>query len=584
MIHPQKRARRFTFGFLALGLAALVASAPVDAQQPGKNGKNKAGAKGKNAPAQRATQVAPPAPRSALLTQKIWENISRLRLRPGEIDELIAKELQSDKIEAAPLTSDEQYIRRVTLDLTGQLPVPADVNEFAAKTDADKRAKLIDRLLASDEYAAHWSKYWRDVIAARVTDRRGLLLARPFELWLTDQFKRNQGWDKIVRAMICAEGPCRFDDEGKNGAAFFLACHFGPDSAVEQASETSRLFLGIQIQCAQCHDHPSDQWKRVQFHQLVGYFARLQDRPIRAPMGGPAGIELVSLPRGEHEMPSKENPSKLLLTPPRFLDGSSPGNNLADTARRKALADAIVSKKNCWFGAAYVNRLWGELMGQTFYQPIDDMGPEKPAVFGSVLTRLCGAFQGSDYDVKGMFRAIMTSATYQRQIRLGESAEQHLHFAASYPTRLRADALWESLNGVLGTIGIPLPAQQRRPGLMGARTGMEALFKQEFSFDPSLKADEVDGSISQALLMMNNPVINQRIQAKGTNLLARILSAYPEDREAIKMVYLRSLARKPTDREMEKCCQYIDNSESRASAFEDILWALLNSTEFQTKR
>jgi hypothetical protein len=582
MIHPQKTARRFALGLLALGLAAVVASAPVDAQQPGKDAKNKAGGKGKNA--QRATQVAPLAPRSALLTQKIWENVSRLPLRPGEIDQLIAKELQSDKIEAAPLTNDEQFIRRVSLDLTGQLPLPADVKEFSANSDPDKRAKLIDRFLASDEYAAHWARYWRDVIGARVTDRRGLLLAKPFELWLTDQFKKNQGWDKIVCAMICAEGPCRIDDEGKNGAAFFLACHFGPDSAVEQAAETSRLFLGIQIQCAQCHDHPSDQWKRVQFHQLVGYFARLQDRPIRTGMG-PAGIELVSLPRGEHEMPSKENPSKLLLTPPRFLDGSAPGTNLTDKARRKALADAIVSKKNCWFAAAYVNRLWGELMGQSFYQPIDDMGPEKPAVFGSVLTRLTGALQGTDYDVKGFFRAIMKSATYQRQIRLGESAEQHLHFAAAYPTRLRADALWESLTGVLGILGNPLPAQQRGPAaLMGARTGMEVLFKQEFSFDPSLKADEVEGSISQALMMMNNPVINQRIQARGSNLVARILTAYPDDREAIKMVYLRSLARKPTDREMEKCCQYIDNSESRESAFEDILWALVNSTEFQTKR
>jgi hypothetical protein len=563
---------------------SLLAATPVFAQQASKGANNNKVAKGKKPPPQRATQVAPPAPKSALLTQRTWDNISRQPLQRGEIDQLIAKELQGNKIEAAPLTSDEQFIRRVTLDLTGQLPVPAEVKDFANSSDPEKRANLVDKLLASEEFAAHWAKYWRDVIAARITDRRGMLLARPFEAWLTREFKKNDGWDKIVRAMLCADGPCQIDDDGTHGATFFLASHFGPDAAVEQAAEVSRLFLGIQIQCAQCHDHPSDQWKRVQFHQLVGYFARLRERPVRAD-GRPAGIELISLPRGEHEMPSKEDPSKTLLTPPRFLDGTTPGPNLTDKARRRALADAIVSKKNCWFAASYVNRIWGELMGQSFYQPVDDMGPGKPAVFGSVLTRLTGAFQGTNYDVKEMFRAIMRSETYQRQIRLGESTDQHLHFAAAYPTRLRAEALWESLVGVLGVLGNSPPAQRPGPGVLyNLRAGLEGAFKQEFSFDPSLKADEVEGSVSQALLMMNNPTINQKIEAKGTNLLARILNAYSDDGEAIKMVYLRTLARKPTDREMEKCRDYVAKAEVRATAFEDILWALLNSTEFQTKR
>src|SRR5262249_29162373 len=145
-------------------------------------------------------------------------------------------------------------------------------------------------------------------------------------LWLTEQLKKNTHWDMIVRAMLCAEGPCDYNDGGKNGQAFFLASHFGPDAAVEQAAETSRLFLGIQLQCAQCHDHPSDQWKRVQFHQLVGYFSRVRERPIRG-NGRPSGIELISLPRGEHEMSSKEDPSKMLLTLPRFLDGTAPDSN-----------------------------------------------------------------------------------------------------------------------------------------------------------------------------------------------------------------------------------------------------------------
>jgi hypothetical protein len=203
-----------------------------------------------------------------------------------------------------------------------------------------------------------------------------------------------------------------------------------------------------------------------------------------------------------------------------------------------------------------------------------------------VLTRLAASFRATDYDVKAMFRTVMNSETYQRQIRLGESSEEHLHFAAVYPTRLRADALWESLVGVLGTFGGPGP-NGPRPGagpFAPRAFGLEGLFKDEFDFDPSAKADDVESSIPQALLLMNNPQINQKIQARGTNLLGRILTAYPDNDDALRMVYLRALARKPTDREIDRCRAHIKKADSRAEAFEDILWALINSTEFQTKR
>ena len=199
----------------------------------------------------------------------------------------------------------------------------------------------------------------------------------------------------MTRAMLTAEGTCDFDDDGKNGALFFLTSHRGPDAAMEMAAETARIFMGIQIQCAQCHDHPSDQWKRVQFHELAGYFARTRERLKPAAAGKRASVELVSAPRGEHEMPSPTDAKKTLLTPPRFLDGKAAGQNLSDADRRTALANAITDKSNYWFAGAYINRIWGELMGQAFYQPVDDMGPKKEAVFPGVLTRLTGAFCGS---------------------------------------------------------------------------------------------------------------------------------------------------------------------------------------------
>ena len=541
---------------------------------------------GKKAPAKQPAAkkpLAPAPPRSALLTTEDWQKVLLEPMHGGEIDRLVAHELEVGGVGPAPLTTDEQFLRRLTLDLTGQLPMPADVFEFVNDSDPRKRAKLIDRLLESDEYARHWSNYWREVISARLTDRRNMVLAHGFEEWLFDQLKKNEGWDKIVRAMITAEGEARFDDEGTNGAAFFLAAHRGNDAANERAAETSRVFLGIQIQCAQCHDHPSDQWKRVQFHELAGYFARLNERPLRED-GKVVGLRLISMVRGEHEMPSKEDPKKGFQTSPCFLDGRGPRPNATDQERRRVLADQIVQKSNYWFAAAYVNRIWGELMGQSFYQPVDDMGPKKEVVFAEVLTRFTGAFRANNYDVKQMFRDIMNSETYQRQIRLNGSGDQHLHFAAAYPTRLPADSLWQSLVDVLGALGGPAAPVAMKGKHPRQVKGFENFFKEEFGFDPSLKADEVEGSITQALFMMNNPALYQRIRAAGTNLLARILKSYPNDTDALAMVYLRTLARTPTDREVQRCKSYIAETGGRVEAFEDILWSLLNSTEFQTKR
>jgi hypothetical protein len=579
-----QRTRRAGFPLLLtflVGLAALTGDQSASAQKK-PNNKKKAAPPPVNKP------IAPPPPKSSLLTHEAWQKAQLTPVQPGEIDDLVAKEQAGSKVEPAPLTTDEQFLRRVTLDLTGQLPLPADVEEFAADQDPNKRVKLIDKLLASEEYARHWAYYWREVFTARINDPRGKALLGPFEAWLVHQFQSNRSWEQIARDLLTAEGPCRFDDEGENGAVFFLASHRGPDAASEQAAEASRIFLGIQIQCAQCHDHKTDQWKRVQFHELAGYFARVRERPLKGDGKGPAGIELFSLPRGEHEMPSMEDPKKTFVTPPRFLDGKAPGPNLGDKERRKALANAMVDKSNYWFAGAFVNRMWGELMGQSFYEPVDDMGPNREAVFPSVLTRVTGAFRGSNYDVKALLRAILNTKTYQRQIRLGEATDAHLHFAAAYPTRLHPDALWDSLVSVLGQFGAPPAAQNPQAAKMAARfgfrPGLEGAFKNEFSFDPSLKADEIEGSIPQALLLMNNPAINQRILARGTNLLARILSAYPNDDDALRMVYLRTLARKPTDKERQKCLSYLAKVEKRAEAFEDILWVLLNSTEFQTKR
>ncbi len=258
---------------------------------------------------------------------------------------------------------------------------------------------------------------------------------------------------------------------------------------------------------------------------------------------------------------------------------------MSDEARRKALADQITSVDDPWFAAAFVNRMWGEFMGQAFYSPIDDLGPQKDAMMPTVLARVSASFRGNGYDVKQVIRDIMNSETYQRQIRPGESGDEHLLFATHNPVRMNGTAFWQTLNGTIGPFGGGFGGFAKGGGFgKGFGGGLEFQVKQEFSYDPSTKAEEIEGSIAQTLILMNNLQINNKIKASGTNLLARVLANYSEDDEAVRMVYLRTLARRPTDREMTRLREHIRTVGNRSEAFEDILWALVNSTEYQMKR
>jgi hypothetical protein len=526
-----------------------------------------------------------------VLSHDAWQGVSRAPIQAGEIDRLIAQQLRQLKLESAPLTSDEQFVRRVMLDLTGRLPLPADVTEFVADTDPKKRERLIDRLLESEEYAGHWAAYWREVVATKVTDRRNLALTGSFEAWLAEQFKINRPWNTMVKEMLTASGMVPIGSiDVKAGPGFFLLAHSGPDAINDRTSETARVFLGIQIQCAQCHDHPFDGWKREQFHQLAGFFARSRDRLVRnTSTGAPfAGIELMSLPRGEHRMPDKADPTTGTFMAPKFLDGNGIRSGQSDQDRRRSLAEMVAHSENYWFAAAFVNRMWTEMMGQGFYPQVDDIGPGRDVVMPELLARLAASFRGSDFNIKKLLRAIALSDAYQRQHLPGSKGDGHLQFAASHLVPLRSEALWNSLVGVLGQLGQPLNAMGNPMlgALLAGRrfTNLELQFKNEFKSDPSTSSDDMEGSIPQALLLMNNPQINQKIRAEGSNLLGRILSAYPNDDDAVRMVYMRTLARKPTDRERERALAYVRKVGKRGEAFEDLLWVLINSTEFLNRR
>jgi hypothetical protein len=528
---------------------------------------------------------------------KEWKTTAA-KSTPAAVDAMLLKLLKQENLQPAPLTTDEHFLRRVTLDLTGKVPTPADIKAFVADKSKDKRAELIDRLLASEDFNKHWARYWRDVVTARATEQRSRINEPKFEAWLAGEMKKNTAWSTMVKDMITAEGELRYagqSEQQDSGAEYFLLTHLGPEAGVERAADTARVFMGIQIQCAQCHDHPSDIWKREQFHELAAFYARTRERPIREEQRI-VGFRLFAAAVGEHRMTDLEDPKKSKAMEARFLTGERALRRpqaQTDESRRKQLAQFVTSGENYWFYANFVNRLWADLMGQGFYNPVDNMGPLQEATYPELLLTLSQHFKASGTDVRDLYRLVMNSQAYQRQTRLGESADQHLHFAGSYPSRLTADELWNSLAVVFeGTLQLPPGAMRNQaPGKAGGpaqrlarRFGFEGIFRQVFAHDPTAKQDEIESTIPQALMLMNNPLVQGKLRAGGDNVLVKLLKNHDNDRDAVEALYLKVLARTPTKRELTTSLDYIRKTPKRTEAYEDLFWVLINSAEFQTKR
>lgn len=577
------------------------------------------------------------------------------------IDRLINKELKANQIEPAGVSADEDFLRRVTLDLAGTLPSSRDVTLFGLNPDQSKREKTIDRLLQTDEYASAWARYWRDVIFLRATNMRAGIANQSFVNWMTDNLKENRSWADIATDMLTATGDVR-----ENGETALIFAQEG--SPEDVAGEVSRIFLGIQLQCANCHDHPWDRWKREQFHELTAFFPRISVRPVRednqlrsyeivsadrsasprdrfqtlkenadrifrftdrnrdgkltkneverGPLsrvfdvllergdrnkdGGLSLTELkaVEFPmpmqvgRGstEHFMADLNDPSSpgQRIEPKFFVTGYTPESGLMDLDRREQFSRSLISLDNEWFSRAFVNRMWSELTGEGFYSPIDDMGPDRSAAFPEVLDLLAAQFSTNGYDIRWLMKTIALTQTYQREIQSAKPGTDAVPFASATATRLRGDQLYSSIITVLGGENTPGRGRGMQMGTgggmyRGARSPRDQ-FGQLFGFDPSTPQADVTGNIPQALFMMNSPLLASQINARGFTRLSGLLRRFPDDEDAIHELYIMVLSREPSVRELRMTTEYLAEVGNREEAFEDLMWSLLNSSEFLSKR
>ncbi len=560
--------------------------------------------------------------KTATLPERPKKSISPPTLDPAGLDSLVEQALAKAKTPVPPVTTDEEFVRRVYLDVTGHLPTIQEMRAFVSARDKQKRAKLIDGLLQTPAFSDNWARYWRDVISYRAPNENVNQTNFPaFEAWLAEQFVKNRPWDEIAADIITAEG-----SNHENGAVSFGLAENA--QAVELAGEVSRVFMGIQIQCAQCHDHPTDPWKRQQFHEFAAFFAGLRSKRVN-PMdktGAPI-FELSAANKGvpRYTMPDKADPTKQVPIEPKFFlgEGAPKLTGLTAEQRRAVAASYITGQDNPWFAKAFVNRVWGVLMGEGFFNPVDDLGPTKEGHDPEVLDALAAEWQKGGYDIRWLFRTILNTRSYQRESRSSSSASGRTPFAANCPTRLRADQILDNLAQVfnlspqeLNRAGrggkgpnaakqankpnpaleaqreelakrladLPKPVQMALISAIELRNSPRARFNRTFGVDPSTPVDDVLGTIPQALYLMNSPMVTNNIRAGNDTMLGELLRSTPDNRAVLEALYLRVLARRPNAKEINVCGRYLEMVGNRVEGFEDILWSLLNTTEFISRR
>jgi hypothetical protein len=474
---------------------------------------------------------------------------------------------------------DASFLRRLKIDLTGQVPDAEELRTYLADTSANKRSEWTERFLTSQAYAVNWGRYWRDVLTYYTPASGNYLRWQLFDRWMVEQFERNRSWGEIVTTLVTATG---INDE--YAPVNFLTAQYG--NPIEIAATTSRVFLGVQLQCAQCHNAKTESWKREQFHELVAFYGRaklIQHKDVNG-RGTPYAIE--GREDGQHFMPDKRDPNKLIPMTPRFLTGETVSIDTPDSERRTALARFLTSPKNPWFAKAYVNRMWSALMGWGFYPTVADLGSDTPPRYPEVLELLAKEWTGSGYDPHWLFRTIVQTRAYQSRLQPRPDS-QSIKLAAVCPSRLRPEQIFEALVKTLGfdenDKQMPAPAPSSGPAV-SRHSGLRHMVYMAFKVDPSLPPEEVQGTIPQALLMMNSVMVNTYIRATGKTFLAQKLKENLSDDDIVKALYLRALARQPRAEEMEICRRYIARVEDRREALEDIFWGLVNSTEFLTRR
>ena len=491
------------------------------------------------------------------------------------IDEAVFAKLRQMNVRPADRSSDREFVRRAYLDTIGLLPTPHEVRTFLQESGSDKRSRLIDRLLERPEYASHWTVRFEDWFRNCQLHSQGRSMG-VFKDWVRDWLAADRPYDEFVRELLTSTGDTMLNPGANfwHPATDFMLKEF---SVAKVTPTVSRLFLGVRMECAECHNHPLENYTQDDFYGLAAFFARLK---VKHGYGEYRRTWYVD------EEGEVEHPVTKQQVAPKFLGGDTPDiPNGAD--RREVLADWIVSPDNPYFARATVNRLWHQYFGTGIVEPYDDFRSTNRPSNPELLDRLAEFFVSNGYRLKPLHRVILNSRTYQLSSHARDpSALGRTLFASYEPRKVPAEVLLDMLSQVTG---IPHPFDGYPAGTSAKDIYVPDgpdYFLVTFGLPRRdiLKDRAQEPTLSQALHLMNGPTVRDKVEARN-NILEELLRQDGPDDKVVAALYERAYARLPSQTEQDRIARFIADEKaagrSRRRAFENVLWAVLNSEEFQ---
>ncbi|HMP80833.1 MAG TPA: DUF1549 and DUF1553 domain-containing protein, partial [Pirellulaceae bacterium] len=470
------------------------------------------------------------------------------------IDQLVIQKWERLKIAPAPLCRDEDFVRRVHLDLTGLPPAPDDLRAFLADPadDYTKRAQLVDRLIGSDAFIEHWTNKWADLLQV---NRKYLGVEGAAELrrWIREQVANNRPYDQFARDILTAEGSNR-----ENPPASYFKTHRTPEDIMES---TTHLFMAVRFNCNKCHDHPFERWTQDQYFETAAYFAQVQ--LSRDPASGDRNIggTDVESPKPIYEIVTDQGLAELRhdrtgqMVAPQFPfrcqydapSGATP---------REEFAFWLTSPDNPYFATAMVNRIWGYLLGTGLIEPLDDIRAGNPPSNPELLEFLRHEFVTSGFDVQHVMRLICQSRTYQLSIESNLwNADDHVNFSRAQPRRLPAETLYDAIHAATGSPSqIPgLPPGTRAAAIPDAGVNLPSGLLATLGKPARESVCECERSndlqMGAVLALMNGPDVAAALRNPG-NEINRLAASDLDDVQLIQEIYVRLLNRSATDSEV----------------------------------
>lgn len=509
-------------------------------------------------------------------------------LSPQELADVIDKhindKLTKNKIKPAAQAAPAELMRRLYLDVAGRVPKVADARAYLEDKSADKHAKLVEKLLDSPQYVDHLSSTLRALMISQQATPQASFLGRNFQMWLVEKIRADLPYDRLVHEILTVgtqpakqpglPGGGYVGPFGAGGTAFFQANENKPENL---AGATARIFMGVRLECAQCHDHPFSDWKKDQFWEFAAFFVSPNANP-----NFPAGVQ----PIGGVQQPLPANFKPMIAIPgskkkvgAKYLDGKDP--EFKDgTHPRITLAEWVTSPKNPYFARTTANRLWGHFFGHGLMDPVDDEpSKDNPPSHPELLKVLAEQVVAHNFDMKYMIRAITLSKAYQRSSKQTEDSQKDPKLFAKMAVKgMTPELLFDSLVNATGY----QDAQSQNPIYFNNNSARSKFISDFGSTD---LPTETQTSILQALKLMNGKFIADATSMESSAMLGAIAeSPFLSTEEKINVLFLATLTRYPSESEMNQMTNYINSGGPRndtTSALSDVFWALLNCSEFR---